>query len=185
VTVLATVTLYYELYVQGSVATTLIEHFHFSFTAYVFVLVVGNGIGAFASLGAGLADRWGRANLVVWGVLLTGLLITLFAIPAATTRIEFAVFLTLLSMVEGMCLVATPALVRDFSPQTGRGSAMAFWTMGPVLGSLLVTEVSSHTLGQPSRLAVPVRALRRGRPVGLAGDLCAAARALAAACVTS
>ena len=44
VTVLATVTLYYELYVQGSVATTLIEHFHFSFTAYVFVLVVGNGL---------------------------------------------------------------------------------------------------------------------------------------------
>ena len=79
-------------------------------------------------------------------MLLTAL-ITLFAIPAATTRFEFAVFLTLLGMVEGMCLVATPALVRDFSPQTGRGSAMAFWTMGPILGSLLVTEVSSHTLG--------------------------------------
>jgi MFS family permease len=43
-------------------------------------------------------------------------------------------------------LVATPALIRDFSPQVGRGTAMGFWTLGPVLGSLVVTEVSSHTL---------------------------------------
>ncbi len=35
--------------------------------------------------------------------------------------------------VEGIILVATPALIRDFSPQVGRGAAMAFWTMGPVL----------------------------------------------------
>jgi predicted MFS family arabinose efflux permease len=48
--------------------------------------------------------------------------------------------------VEGVALVATPALIRDFSPQVGRATAMAFWTMGPVLGSLVVTEVSSHTL---------------------------------------
>jgi MFS family permease len=43
-------------------------------------------------------------------------------------------------------LVATPALVRDFSPQLGRASAMGFWALGPVLGSLLVTGVSSLTL---------------------------------------
>ena len=52
----------------------------------------------------------------------------------------------MLSLVEGVVLVATPALIRDFSPQLGRAGAMGFWTMGPVLGSLLVTEVSSHTL---------------------------------------
>jgi MFS transporter, ACS family, D-galactonate transporter len=51
-----------------------------------------------------------------------------------------------LSFVEGIVLVATPALIRDFSPQVGRGSAMGFWTLGPVLGSLMVTEISSHTL---------------------------------------
>jgi hypothetical protein len=50
------------------------------------------------------------------------------------------------SFVEGMILVATPALIRDFSPQLGRASAMCFWTMGPVLGSLVVSEVASHTL---------------------------------------
>jgi MFS family permease len=145
ITVLATVVLYYQLYVQGAVATKIISDFGFTFTQFVFVLVIGNAVGAFASLGAGLADRWGRANLVVGGLLLTGLL-TAFALPAAGSKAEYTVFFALVSIVEGMALVATPALIRDFSPQIGRASAMAFWTMGPVLGSLAVTEVSSHTL---------------------------------------
>jgi MFS family permease len=145
ITVLATVVLYYQLYVQGAVATKIIQDFGFSFRSFVFVLVIGNLFGAFASLFAGLADRWGRANLVVGGLLLTGLL-TAFALPNASTKAEYTIFFAMVSVVEGMALVATPALIRDFSPQIGRASAMAFWTMGPVLGSLLVTEVSSHTL---------------------------------------
>jgi MFS transporter, ACS family, D-galactonate transporter len=144
-TVVATIVLYYELYIQGAVATKVIAHYNFTFTQFVFVLVIGNAVGAFASLGAGLADRWGRANLVVGGLLLTGLL-TLFALPNASSKAEYTAAFALLSMVEGMALVATPALIRDFSPQMGRGVAMGFWTMGPVLGSLVVTEVSSHTL---------------------------------------
>jgi MFS family permease len=145
ITVAATVVLYYELYIQGAVATKIIQHYGFTFTEFVFVLVVGNALGAFASLAAGLADRWGRANLVVGGLLLTGLLIE-FALPNASSKGEYYVFFALVSVVEGVALVATPALIRDFSPQVGRATAMAFWTMGPVLGSLVVTEVSSHTL---------------------------------------
>jgi MFS transporter, ACS family, D-galactonate transporter len=145
ITVVATITLYYELYVQGAVATKIIQHYNFTFTQFVFVLVIGNAVGAFASLAAGLADRWGRANLVVGGLLLTGVLIE-FALPNASSKAEYTVFVALVSIIEGIALVATPALIRDFSPQVGRGVAMAFWTMGPVLGSLVVTEVSSHTL---------------------------------------
>jgi len=145
ITVLATIVLYYELYVQGAVSTKIIGELHFSFTQFVFVAVIGNAVGAFASLFAGLADRWGRANLVVAGVLITGLLI-LFGIPHAHNRTTYTVLLALVSLVEGIALVATPALIRDFSPQVGRGQAMGFWTLGPVLGSLVVTEVSSHTL---------------------------------------
>jgi sugar phosphate permease len=145
ITVLATVVLYYELYIQGAVATKVIAQYHFTFTQFVFVAVVGNAIGAFASLGAGLADRWGRANLVVGGLFLTGLLIE-FALPNASSKAEYYVFFALVYMVEGVALVATPALIRDFSPQVGRATAMGFWTMGPAVGSLVVTEVSSHTL---------------------------------------
>ena len=73
ITVLATVTLYYELYIQGAVATQIIGDLGFTFRQFVFAIVIGNAVGAFASLGAGLADRWGRANLVVGGLLLSGL----------------------------------------------------------------------------------------------------------------
>jgi len=146
ITVLATVVLYYELYVAGAVATQIIEEFHFSFTFFVFVSVIGNAVGAFASLFAGLADRWGRANLVVWGLLITGLIIA-FGLPNAGSKVLYTVLFAVLSFVEGIVLVATPALIRDFSPQVGRGVAMGFWTLGPVLGSLVVTEVSSNTLG--------------------------------------
>jgi MFS family permease len=43
-------------------------------------------------------------------------------------------------------LVATPALVRDFSPQMGRASAMGFWTIGPVAGSLITSAVVTNTI---------------------------------------
>ena len=76
ITVLATIILYYELYVQGAVATEDHRAVHFSFTGFVVVAVIGTAFGAFASLAAGLADRWGRANLVVGGLLVTGVLIT-------------------------------------------------------------------------------------------------------------
>jgi MFS family permease len=116
-----------------------------SFTYFVMVSVIGNLVGAFASLFAGLADRWGRANLVVWGLLLTGVIIA-FGLPHAPNAAVYTVLFAVLSFVEGIVLVATPALIRDFSPQVGRGAAMGFWTLGPVLGSLVVTTVSSNTL---------------------------------------
>src|SRR5258708_17380409 len=72
ITVLATVTLYYELYVGGSVSTLLLVNLHMSFTFFVVALAFGNLLGAFGSLFAGLADRLGRTNLVVFGLLLTG-----------------------------------------------------------------------------------------------------------------
>jgi MFS family permease len=146
IVVLGTIVLYYQLYVQGSVAPSILQHFHMSFKYFVFILVVGNAIGAFSSLIAGLADRWGRANLVVYGLLLTGLLI-LFGLPNAPNKLSYGVLFAAVSFVEGIILVATPALVRDFSPQVGRATAMGFWTLGPVLGSLAVTAVSSNTLG--------------------------------------
>jgi MFS family permease len=145
ITVLATIVLYYELYIAGAVATQIIAEFNMSFTFFVMVSVIGNLVGAFASLFAGLADRWGRANLVVWGLLLTGAIIA-FGLPNAPNKTVYTVLFAVLSFVEGIVLVATPALIRDFSPQVGRGAAMGFWTLGPVLGSLVVTTVSSNTL---------------------------------------
>ena len=145
ITVLVTITLYYELYVAGSVSTLILSNLHMSFTFFVLLLAFGNLIGAFGSLLAGLTDRLGRANLVVGGLLVTGIL-TAFALPNATNRWAYGIEGFAVGLVEGICLVATPALIRDFSPQMGRATAMGFWTVGPVAGSLIVAVVGSATV---------------------------------------
>ncbi|MBO0729417.1 MAG: MFS transporter, partial [Acidimicrobiaceae bacterium] len=145
ITVLATVMLYYELYVIGGVSTFVLAKLHIGFSFFVIATAFGNLIGAFGSLFAGLTDRLGRTNLVVIGLIITGIF-TLLIIPAATNRWELFIFLWIVGWVEGMCLVATPALIRDFSPQTGRATALGFWTSAPVLGSLIVAVVASNTI---------------------------------------
>jgi len=145
ITVLATVMLYYELYVGGSVTTFQLLNLHMSFTFFTLALAAGNLLGAFGSLFAGLADRLGRANLVIVGLLFTGVFVA-FVLPAATNKWVFTIEGFVVGIVEGICLVATPALIRDFSPQVGRATAMGFWTSGPVLGSLVVFVVASNTL---------------------------------------
>jgi MFS family permease len=145
ITVLATIMLYYELYVAGSVSTLILANLHMTFTFFVVLLAVGNLVGAFGSLLAGLTDRLGRANLVAGGLLVTAILIA-FVLPNATSKWSFGIEGFAVGLVEGICLVATPALIRDFSPQLGRATAMGFWTVGPVAGSLIVAVVGSATV---------------------------------------
>jgi MFS family permease len=166
ITVLATVSLYYELYVGGGVSTLLLANLHMSFTFYVTILAFGNLIGAFGSLFAGLSDRVGRANLVVFGLLFTGVF-TAFVLPYATGRWTFGIETFVVALVEGICLVATPALIRDFSPQVGRATAMGFWIAGPMLGSLIVAVVASHTI--PAVVADPRFWTHEYRICGIAG----------------
>jgi len=145
ITVLATITLYYELYVGGSVSTYILNNLHASFTFFAVTTALGSLVGAFGSLFAGLADRYGRANLVVFGLFFAAVFVE-FVIPAATNKWAFAGEGFIVGLVEGICLVATPALIRDFSPQVGRATAMGFWTSGPVLGSLIVAVVGTATI---------------------------------------
>src|SRR6266487_2140069 len=145
ITVLATIMLYYELYVGGSVSTLVLANLNMSFTFFVLTLAFGALIGAFGSLFAGITDRLGRANLVVFGLFFTAIFVA-FIIPTATNKWSFTIYGFVVGFVEGVCLVATPALIRDFSPQVGRATAMGFWTSGPVIGSLIVSVVGSATV---------------------------------------
>ena len=142
IVIATTVVLYYQLYLSGGVATSILRSLHMSFTYYVNISVIGYLLGAAASYLAGLADRYGRANIVTVGLGIVGLL-CLVALPNAHSKAAFLIIYVLIGFVEGIILVATPALVRDFSPQLGRASAMGFWTLGPVLGSLVVAAFVS------------------------------------------
>ncbi len=144
IVVATTIVLYYQLYLSGGVATDVLRDLHMSFVYFVNISVVGYALGAAAALVAGLADRYGRANIITAGLLLVGLL-SAFVLPAVLTKFAFGAVYVAIGFVEGIILVATPALVRDFSPQLGRASAMGFWTLGPVLGSLVVSAVVSSS----------------------------------------
>ncbi len=143
--VLATIVLYYAYYTQFGVTPNILRSYHMSFSFFVWVVIVSNALGAFASLPASKTDRIGRANVIIYGLLVLGLLVT-FGVTNAGTEWSFAVVMCAIGLVEGAILVATPAMVRDYSPQLGRASAMGFWTVGPVAGSLITSIVANHTL---------------------------------------
>ncbi len=143
--VLATIVLYYTYFTQTGVTPNILQYYHMSFSFYVGIVVVSNLIGAFASLPASKTDKLGRSNVIIYGLLIVGLLVAV-GVPNASTEWQFAVVISGLGLVEGAILVATPAMVRDFSPQLGRASAMGFWTVGPVAGSLITSIVANHTL---------------------------------------
>ena len=143
--VLATIVLYYTYYTQTGVTPNILQSYHMSFSFYVWIVIISNLIGAFASLPASKTDKLGRANVIIYGLLVIGLLVGV-GVPLASGEWGFATVICLLGLVEGAILVATPAMVRDFSPQVGRASAMGFWTVGPVAGSLITSIVAANTL---------------------------------------
>jgi ACS family D-galactonate transporter-like MFS transporter len=150
IVVVATIVLYYQFYLAGAVAAGtngnngILVDYHMSFSYYVNIAVVGYILGAIASFATGIADRVGRVNIITAGLFIVALL-CLVGIPLADSKVGFAVVFAAIGLVEGVILVATPALIRDFSPQLGRASAMGFWTLGPVLGSLVVSVQISST----------------------------------------
>jgi MFS family permease len=142
--VIATIMLYYESYVLPSVAPLVLKSFHLDVSTYTRILLLSNLIGAISAIFGSFADRVGRSNLIVYGLLITGIGTILMSLINVLWL--FIVLVGVLGFIEGVILVATPALVRDFSPRFGRALAMGFWTVGPVGGSVLATTVASQTL---------------------------------------
>ena len=137
--------LYYLYYVEGAVTPLLLPYYHMSFQFFLYLLVVSNAIGAFSAFVGGLSDKIGRANLTIYGTFVVAV-IQLFAIPHIHDKWGFAASYCVIGFVEGVILVSTPALMRDFSPQMGRGVAMGFWALGPTMGALCASLVATHTL---------------------------------------
>ncbi len=143
--VATTIILYYLYYVEGAVTPLLLPYYHMSFQFFLYLLVGSNAVGAFSAFIGGLSDKIGRANLTIYGTLVVGL-VQLIAVPNIHTKGGFVVAYVVIGFVEGIILVCTPALIRDFSPQMGRAAAMGFWALGPTVGSLTASLVANHTL---------------------------------------
>ncbi|HYA68530.1 MAG TPA: MFS transporter, partial [Acidimicrobiales bacterium] len=145
IVVLITVVLYYVYWEEGATLPLLLPYYHMTFRYFLLLVVVSNGLGAFAAILGGLADRIGRVNLCLIGTFTIGIL-QFAAIPNIHSKALFSVAYSIIGIVEGVILVVTPALIRDFSPQVGRATAMGFWTVGPTLGYVVASLVATHTL---------------------------------------
>jgi MFS family permease len=144
VVVLVTIMLYYLYYEEGALTPLMLPYYHMSFQYFLYLLVVSNAIGAFSALIGGLSDRIGRANLTIYGTLVVA--VVQLSITGIHSKFGFAAAYCIIGFVEGIILVSTPALMRDFSPQMGRGAAMGFWALGPTMGALAASLVATHTL---------------------------------------
>ncbi len=144
VVVLATIVTYFQAYAGSGVSPLILTHYGMSFSYFLYAQVIFGALGAGFALIAARADRVGRANIVVVG--LGCIAVLQLVITTMPNKVSFVAVAGLQGAVEGAVLVCTPALVRDFTPQLKRASAMGFWTLGPVVGSLAVSIVANHTL---------------------------------------
>jgi MFS family permease len=145
IAVVSNIMLVWTVSAGAAAAPVALTHYSMSLSFYSYLLVVAGSVGGLASYISSFGDRWGRANMVVIGLLINGLF-ALVALPAAPSKWGFSVLLCVLYLADGAIFVGTPALVRDFSPQMQRGLAMGFWTFGPVAGALIISTVAHAIL---------------------------------------
>lgn len=131
--------------VAGSVAPLLLPETGMSTDFYSYLLVVAAAFGALTAYFSALSDRIGRANLIVYGALVAGL-IAYFGVPSAETKWQFAIWYCLMGFADGIALVGGATLMRDFTPQTGRATAMGINTLGTGASALLLSFFAGRLL---------------------------------------
>lgn len=144
ITLAVAVTLYSHIFVAVAVLPLLQRELSFTLQQFGLFFTLVFLVSAVSSLFGSLSDRLGRANLVVYGAIVSALLTLGVALTGTTWSFFIAGWL--LTFVEGMLQVALLALVRDFSPRMSRAFTLGFFSIGPWGGQILATTVASLTL---------------------------------------
>ncbi len=144
VTLATAVTLYSHAFVAVSVLPLLQRELGFTLQHFGLYFMLVFLVSAVSSLFGSLSDRLGRANLVVYGSILTALLTSGVALTGTTWSFFIAGWI--LTFVEGVLQVTLLALVRDFSPRMSRAFSLGFYSIGPWGGQILAATVASLTL---------------------------------------
>lgn len=145
IVVLANIIFTWTVAAGTAASTVMFPHFGITLNYYSDLLVVAGILGGVAAYITSFGDKWGRANMVVIGLLVNGIF-AVWAVPDAGNKFLFSLATCLLYLADGAIFVGTPALVRDLSPQMQRGVAMGFWTFGPVAGYFVLSAVANAYL---------------------------------------
>lgn len=130
---------------MGPVLVYMLEEFDVSIARWGYVLAAASvcyGVGAFIL--SRLADRFGRAPMLIWPVGLYALVSVGAALAPSFEMLAALTFCGAL-LVAGMN-PAVHAASRDLSPQLGRAIAYSWVSLAFTMGALLSTAVAARTL---------------------------------------
>lgn len=131
----------------GPLTSLIIKSQGFGITGYGRMVGAAGLLAAALSLyGANLADRYSRIRLLLWGMAIAiALMFALAAVPDGAPAL-FIVLFVLVSWTEAFAVVTVSALLRDFSPRTGRGFGVGLVTVGTLSANWGSAFIAGHFL---------------------------------------
>ncbi len=132
----------------GPVAALLLPSEHLSVSNYGYITGGAGIIAAFVSLmAADLADKFSRIRVLLWGMLVPiAVMFCLSAMPSGQP-VLFVVLYVLMAWTEAYAVVTVSALLRDFSPRTGRAVGVGLVTVGTLAANWGTAFMAGHLLG--------------------------------------
>ncbi len=133
----------------GALAPVVIKSEKFNATDYGH-FVGGVGIlAAFVALTAAhISDKFNRVRILLWGMILPIVFHFLMAFMPDGHRTLFMVYYLFLGLTETWAIVTVSALLRDFSPRTGRALGVGLVTIGSQSALWLSFWLTGHLLNR-------------------------------------
>jgi MFS family permease len=131
----------------GPIAALLLPSEHMSVSAYGYITGGAGIAAAFVSLlAADMADKFSRIRVLLWGMMVPiALMFALAFVPNGQPAL-FIVLYVLMAWTEAYAVVTVSALLRDFSPRTGRALGVGLVTVGTLAANWGTAFMAGHML---------------------------------------
>lgn len=133
----------------GAIAPLIIKTEHLDPTNYGHIVGGIGLLGAVAALTASqLADKFSRIRILLWGMLIPIVFHFAMAFMPNGQPWAFAFLYAFLGVTEAWTIVTVSALLRDFSPRTGRALGVGLVTVGSQSAIWLSLFLAGHVLNR-------------------------------------
>jgi MFS family permease len=130
-------------FIAGAVTPTLLPQLHMSPSVYSNTQIIFYVISGITLYVGSFTDRFGRANLMVYGTLATGL-IALVILPMQKSADAYLVWYAILGFADGIATFGAIALVRDYTTVSRRSAALGASVLLSPVGAFLTNFVSGN-----------------------------------------
>jgi MFS family permease len=130
-------------FIAGAITPTLLPQLHMSTSTYSDTQIIFFGISLITLYIGSFTDRFGRANLMVFGTIGTGLVALVF-LPMQTTATGYLVWYAILGFADGIALFGAVALVRDYTTVSRRSAALGASVLLAPIGAFITNFTSGN-----------------------------------------